>query len=187
MDEVPRSVRLAGNRVLVGLPSLALCALETAKGRLDWCTFQLRVPMVGLPLVDDRHVYAALLDGTLRTLERGSGTLVRSEQLKGRPGAGPSPLGSNIVVPLLSNEFVIVTPAGQMSRVPAPSTARLFAAVGIASDARLLAGLSATLTEDMTLSLLEPAPSPAVPALPANLGLPGGLVRGHPVILHPRP
>jgi outer membrane protein assembly factor BamB len=166
MDTVPQAVDLAGTRVLVGLPRLAACALDERNGRIDWCTYKLRVPSVGRPAVDERQIYLALLDGTLRTLDQ-SGTLVRTVDLQGRPTAGPSPIGPDLAVPVSGNEIVIVSSGGRVGRVPPPAGAQIVARVGVVNEPRAIASLASTLRLNMTLSLLRPASPPPPPPAPA--------------------
>jgi hypothetical protein len=90
--------------------------------------------------------------------------------LDGRPAAGPSRVGTDLAVPLSSSEFVIISPAGRISRVPAAAASQILVRAGVAGDARRLVRLSTTMKLDMTLSALQPAPAPApaVPAAPAS-------------------
>lgn len=172
MDDVPLSTQSTGSRVLVGLPRLAACALHESDGSIDWCTHLLRVPSIGRASVDDRYLHMALLDGTLRTLDRHTGTLLRTDVLDGRPAAGPTRLGTDLAVPLSSSEFVIVSSAGRISRVPPTAASQIMVRAGVATEARRLVRLSSTMRLDMTLSALQPAPTPepapAVQTAPAT-------------------
>jgi outer membrane protein assembly factor BamB len=156
MDKAPIAVTPAGDRWLVGVPHLALCALRDSSGAFDWCTSQLRVPSVGRPYVGDKKIYLALLDGTLRTLDRHSGNLARTDRLVGRPATGPLPLGSDLAIPLVSNEFIVVSPDGRLSRVPAPATAGVYSRVGVAPESRSIVTLGVSLSQQMTLSVSRP-------------------------------
>jgi outer membrane protein assembly factor BamB len=155
MDKAPIAVTPAGDHWLVGVPHLALCALRDSSGTVDWCTLILRVPSVGRPYVSDKKIYLALLDGTLRTLDR-SGNLARTDRLVGRPATGPLPLGSDLAIPLVSNEFIVASPDGRLSRLPAPATAGVYSRVGVASESRSIVTLGVSLTQQMTLSVSTP-------------------------------
>jgi hypothetical protein len=169
LDEPAQMVSLAGDRVIVGLPRLAACALDVSRGRIDWCTDRLRVPFVGRPAVDDNRIYLALLDGTLRVLDRRTGTLLRSDQLPGRPASGPVSIGTDLAVPLTNNAFVLLSSAsGRLTRVAPPAgTPLTLSRAAILTDPRTLVTLSVSLRMNMTLAVYTPTAGAASGALPA--------------------
>jgi outer membrane protein assembly factor BamB len=166
LDEPAHTVSLAGDRVIVGLPKIAACALGVSRGRIDWCTSRLRVPFVGHPAVNADRIYLALLDGTLRTLDRRTGTLLQSDQLQGRPASGPVSIGSELAVPLTNNAFVLLSLAsGRLTRVAPPPAAPLLSRAAILADPRRLVTLSTSLRRTMTLAVYAPTvPVPSTPA-----------------------
>jgi outer membrane protein assembly factor BamB len=178
LDEPAQMVSLAGDRVIVGLPTIAACALGASGGRIDWCTYRLRVPFVGRPAVDGDRIYLALLDGTFRALDRRTGTLLRSDQLRGRPASGPVSIGGDLAVPLTNNAFVLLSPSsGRLTRVDPPPAAPLLSRAAILGAPPVLVTLSTSLRHSMTLAVYTPAvpaaPS-ASPAAAAPLASPGG-------------
>lgn len=123
-DDVPRAVTLAGDRVYLTLPLVAVCAVLPSSGRLDWCTAELRVPAVGPPVIYADRLYLALLDTTLRAFDPNSGTMLRRDSLRGRPASAPMIVGAILLTPLLQNAFAVVRPSGALTVVPAPGAPR---------------------------------------------------------------
>jgi hypothetical protein len=186
LDEPAHTVSLAGDRVIVGLPRIAACALAASRGRTEWCTSLLRVPFVGHPAVVGERIYLALLDGTLRTLERRTGTLLRSDQLQGRPAGGPVSIGSELAVPLTNNAFMLLSLAnGRLTRVAPPPADPLLSRAAILAEPRRLVTLSTSMRKTMTLAVYVPTPAVAVPAPPAANSAPAATIPGAPA--DPRP
>jgi outer membrane protein assembly factor BamB len=163
-DTLPTWTMVSEDRVLVGLPRLATCAL-TSTGGYAWCTYQAKVPAVGPPLAEQNRLYLALRDGSFLTLDR-SGTKIRSDALEGPPALPPGRIGNDLVVPLKTNAFIVVTPPGTISRVPAADGLRILQQAVVATAGQRLVSLATTVTEDMTLSVFRPKP-PAPPSAAA--------------------
>jgi outer membrane protein assembly factor BamB len=175
LDDTPRWVLATEHRIFVGLPKIAACAIPTVSGPPhDWCTFQVRVPSVGPPLLEDRWLFLALWNGSLITLNRETGTEVRSDNLEGRAAFQPGRIGADVVVPLTNSSVTIVSPAGTITRLSSPENLRVLQQAAITSIGTVVT-LSTTMQEDMTLSAYRPKPA-GTPAsstnAPAGTGVP---------------
>jgi outer membrane protein assembly factor BamB len=121
----------------------------------DWHYLSL-APVVGRPANDDRWLFAAFLDNTVRAFDLGIGNLRWKIQLSGRPAAGPFLAGDQIGVVTTSGTLVLirrrdgalVPPPGS---TPNPSAAAATAAVDPAAAA-------------------TPAPAATPPATPTASG-----------------
>jgi outer membrane protein assembly factor BamB len=70
---------------------------------------EVRVNIVGAPVVDDRCVYAAFMDNAVRAFRRGPGSSCFSARtLTGRPAVAPLLSGAYIVVALTTGELVVL-------------------------------------------------------------------------------
>jgi hypothetical protein len=122
-------------------------------------------------------VYFTALDNVLWAVSRGSGSVQWRQGLSYRPAAGPVVLGEHVLVP------------GPVESMPAYS-ARTGTPVGaITFAARLVAlpllgqigglsfavGVTGSLENRWTITLLEPSPVPPIPVVPLT-GLPGEAV-----------
>ena len=71
--------------------------------------FPIKVNIVGAPVADDRCVYAAFMDNSVRAFRRGSGTSCWSARaLTGRPASGPMLTGGQLVIPLTTSDLVVI-------------------------------------------------------------------------------
>lgn len=193
-DRAPVQVTAHGANVYVGLADGRLCSLRARDGRNEWC-FPFRVPMAGAPAADDRFVYAALLEGTLRALDRRDGAMARQTPLGHRPGAGPWLTESSLIVALTTGEFLLVNrdAAQTTARVtmPATSVSQLLERASVSRDGRAMVTLTIAPGGDRRLSayrvtspamavsrmLTEPpikalAPAPAARVVPARQAAP---------------
>jgi outer membrane protein assembly factor BamB len=76
-------------------------------GRVNW-TAKTGSPTIGEPDADERNVYVALLDNTLRALDREGGTERWKTLLTARPASGPIVAGGHLVLPMRLGELMIV-------------------------------------------------------------------------------
>jgi outer membrane protein assembly factor BamB len=174
LDETALWVTATDDRIFVGLPKLAACALLVRAGPPPRCTFQVRMPSVGPPLVEGRLLFLALGNGSLIALDRDTLDLVRSDNLEGRAAFSPGRIKNDILVPLTNSTIAVISPAGAMTRLSSPADLRVLRQATIASAAGTIVTLSTTLQENMTLSAYRPAP-PALRVTPLTSSLTLGI------------
>jgi len=116
----PSELATAANRLFFGAEDGFLYAYPLTSEDAAWA-FPIRVKPIGAPVVDDRCVYAAFLDNTIRGFRRGPGTQCWSPRtLPGRPAAGPMLSGKMLVVPLTNADLVVVDTKDGRIRGPKP-------------------------------------------------------------------
>ena len=181
LDRAPESLVPYPPFTYAALPSGTLCWLRDRDGRRDPC-FPLRVPIVGRPVVDQRGLYVALLDGSLRSLDRRSGVMRRTDSLGHRPGTGPWLIDKGLIVALTTGEVVLLDldtgrVAARVAMPDARSTQLLEGAV-MSPDGRVLVTLTIAPGGDRRLAAYRPSdpllmplrvvPAPRVTALPTG-------------------
>jgi outer membrane protein assembly factor BamB len=139
----PGELAASGDRFYFAADDGVLYAYKFKNEDPDWA-FEIRVNGIGAPVVDDRCVYAAFLDNSVRAFHRGSGSKCWSSRtLKGRPAAGPLLAGTQIVIPLTTGELVQVgikdgksaSPADGAASSSAPPAAATLQAIAASPDA----------------------------------------------------
>jgi outer membrane protein assembly factor BamB len=104
----PGELAAAGDRFYFAADDGVVYAYKFKGEDPDWA-FPIHVIGVGAPAIDDRCVYVAFLDNSVRAFHRGSGGSCWSTRtLKGRPAAGPLVAGAHLVIPLTTGELVVV-------------------------------------------------------------------------------
>lgn len=103
------SIRALDDRVFVGCADKYFYCLAAKNGKTKW-RWRAGAVSVGTPSVDERFVYFVALDGVLRALDRGNGSLRWQALIPNQPSAGP----------FLSNRRLLVP--GIVPEVPAYST-----------------------------------------------------------------
>jgi hypothetical protein len=104
----PVELAAAGDRVYFGAADGFVYGYRFDDEDPSWA-WPIGVDAVGAPAIDDRCVYVALVDNSVRAFRRGSGNLCWSSRpVTGRPAAGPLLAGSHLVVPLTTGELVIL-------------------------------------------------------------------------------
>ena len=141
LDTVALTLTASRNRVYVGTRDATICAFSQATGRVSW-RYLVGIPAVGDPVTDDRHVYVAQLDNTLKRYDAGSGKLIDSEALRNRPALGPRVAGDTIAVPLATGSigFVSRSLPSKLTRLTPDIPPRLDA-VTVSADGTLLVTL----------------------------------------------
>jgi outer membrane protein assembly factor BamB len=141
----PGELSAAGDRFYFAADDGLVYAYKFKNEDPDWA-FPIRVNGIGAPVVDDRCVYVAFLDNSVRAFHRGSGSYCWSSRpLKGRPAAGPLLAGDQLVIPLTTGELVLlgikdgksaraVDGAASSSTPPAAATLQAIAASPDASS-----------------------------------------------------
>jgi hypothetical protein len=165
LDVAPSALVIARNRIYMATAEKSVCAYRTADGRLAWC-FPVRVPSIGDPVVDDRYLYAAFQDNTLRIFDRNNGALVRSVPLNALPVSGPWLAGTLLALPVHTTEFVFLnvsaagvhsSPAIRLS-TPAERDSPSALAAGGSNDGSLLAMLTRSPAERLLVCFRRSAP-----------------------------
>jgi outer membrane protein assembly factor BamB len=187
----PAALAAVDDAIYVAAPDGTLQALSARNGTVRW-SFPLRVPIVGEPFAGDRFVHVILLDNSMRTFDRRSGAMLRTDGLGHRPAAGPWVTGDLAVVGLTTGEFIVLNPAtGRIEtrlRVPEGDVANVLESAAIGPDTFWLASItiapggerrlaayrhnppvSVTTEEELVMPSLpgmpdmESSPSPALP------------------------
>lgn len=105
----PAAIAAADDSIYLAMPDGTLQAVNARNGSVRW-SFPLRVPIVGEPFASERFVHVVLLDNSLRTFDRRSGAMLRTDGLGHRPAAGPWVTGSSAVIGLTTGEFLVLDP-----------------------------------------------------------------------------
>jgi outer membrane protein assembly factor BamB len=94
-------VAAAGTRVYAGSVDNYFYCLDASDGRELW-RWRTGADVIGMPVVDDNHVYFVSLDNILRALDRSHGAQRWMRALPLRPNTGPVLIGQTIIVSGLS-------------------------------------------------------------------------------------
>jgi hypothetical protein len=171
-------------QVHAGLTDGRLCTIRERDGHIEWC-YPLRVPMAGPPVADEGHVYAALLESTVRTLDRRNGAMIRQDRLGHRPGFGPRLSGNSLIVALTTGEFLVLDrTTGRARRVTMPNAgvSQFLEEAVVAPDGLGLASLTVAPGGNRRLIAYRPSilwppapafPAPAIRTLPTPPAAPG--------------
>lgn len=106
----------------------------TGEPKLAWR--QERIGSIGTPVVDDRAVYFALLDNSMKAFSAGGGTQQWDHVLESRPLTGPLRLGDTLGIALTNGRVAEVAvkdgkQTAPASAVPGPAVRLLTAAAAI--------------------------------------------------------
>jgi outer membrane protein assembly factor BamB len=93
----PNQILALDDRLYVGSEDNFLYCVTTKDGRVGW-RWRTGGDVIGLPIVDERHVFFVALDNVMRALDRESGVQKWMRPLPLRPTSGPVRVGSSIVV-----------------------------------------------------------------------------------------
>lgn len=150
------------DRVYFGTKENFACAYHAATGQRDWC-YPVRVTPVGRAALDAEHVYWAFLDNTVRVFDRRNGARRQSVALNARPLDGPQLGGTQLIVPLVTGEFVFFTPGDTFTPTrfddPAAKVAPpLMQASAVAPDGSSLAMLTVSPTGRSLVMFASTAP-----------------------------
>lgn len=115
----PESLVAADDRLYLSAADAALYSYRTS-GEPDWAWKFPLLRAIGQPIVDDRKVYFALLDNTVRGFERMGGTQQWSHVLPSRPLTGPFQAGASLVIALTTGQVVELSP--MEGKIHAPAT-----------------------------------------------------------------
>ena len=89
LETTPRALLATRGRLYFGGDDGVFYAYRQAPGRdYEW-RYDTLTPVIGLPTADDRRLYAAFLDNTVRAFDLGVGNQRWQRQLTSRPAAGP--------------------------------------------------------------------------------------------------
>ena len=104
--EAPIAALLAlDDQLVFGTTAKKMTSIELSRGHERW-TWDLGGDMAGRPAADDKHIYFASRDNTLRALDRKSGNMRWKATLASRPAGGPLRLGDALLMPLVSKQIV---------------------------------------------------------------------------------
>ena len=101
----PESLAATDDRLYFSGSDAALHSVRTTGQAGDEWRFPL-LGAIGDPVADDRQVYFALRDNSIRAFERQGGSLRWDRPVAHRPAAGPMRMGSNLVVALANGAVV---------------------------------------------------------------------------------
>jgi outer membrane protein assembly factor BamB len=93
------------DQLVFGTTSKDMTSIDLSRGRERW-TRRLGGDMAGRPAADEKHIYFAARDNTLRALDRKSGNMRWKATLASRPAGGPLRLGDALLMPLVSNQIL---------------------------------------------------------------------------------
>jgi outer membrane protein assembly factor BamB len=120
------SLSLAGDQLIMSGSDDALYSFRVeASLKKNWKsrTYR-RLQPIGQALFDERWVYLAIIDNTLRAFDRSSGSQRWTQSLDSRPMAGPTLLAGTLVIPLVNGELAQVTAATGSKAAAQPPGAR---------------------------------------------------------------
>ena len=93
----PTGLLATDDRLYAGSTDNFFYALDSRDGRVAW-RWRTGADLVGIPVVDERHVYFVSLDNALRALSRKSGVQRWLRLLPLRPTRGPLEVGGTLIV-----------------------------------------------------------------------------------------
>jgi outer membrane protein assembly factor BamB len=181
-----------GDRVFIGSAAKIFCSVKMQNGQEDWC-FPVGAVVFGRAAVSASHVYYVALDNLLRAHERRRGELKWHTDLKYRPSAGPTIVGTSVSAPglwsvLQAFDGVTGKPVTQLTLGDKLAGVPVF--ITSIEDGRiLLAAVTGSLNNQWTLTLAGPPPMtpPVLPIVPLTV-LPGTPIRpGAPLVLPASP
>jgi outer membrane protein assembly factor BamB len=147
LDGAPTEILAFADRIYVGSADKWFYSFSAATGEVSW-KFRVGAALRGRPAADSTRVYAAAIDNVVRAFDRVSGALRWHPSVPFRPSAGPTVIGSTVVVPGTSLEIrafraATGSPAGTIT-VPDPlATAPAFGvADGVPAMAAVTGGLA---------------------------------------------
>lgn len=115
----PESLTATDDRLYLGAANATLYSYKTSGDRDPAWRFPHLPGAIGDPVTDDRHVYFALLDNSLRAFDLDGGSQRWSRGVDSRPIGGPMLLGENPVVALSTGYLVELTARDGQVRAPA--------------------------------------------------------------------
>lgn len=176
----PSDPLVIGDRVYAGTSDKLLLALHAGSGRKDWIRV-VGAEVRGRPAVDDRHLYFAAADNTIRALDRGDGAIEWWQGLSYRPAGGPVVWPGGVLVPginvLLLPVFAPRTgaAAGRISLARNLARPPLFAE---RPEGRIeLVAITGGLDDTWALTLMVPSSVPSLSLQPLTT-LPGEPLAG---------
>jgi outer membrane protein assembly factor BamB len=166
--------------VYVALQSGTVCALNDRNGRERWC-FPLRVPAADSPVIDGDQLRVALLDNSLRALQRMNGAMSPPLSLGARPAAGPWLSGPSLVVPVTTGELVVIDrrTAAVSARlgVPGATSSHVLERAGINDARTAMASLTLAPGGRRRLTVYRTRPGVRWQILPRARVVPGALLK----------
>lgn len=112
---IPGQIKAAAGRLFVVTANGTVCAFRETDGRAGW-DYPTHMPAIGSVEVDANHVYAALIDNTLRAYDARSGNDRWRTPLNARPVDGPTLLAGKLVLGLTSGEILTLEPANGLGK-----------------------------------------------------------------------
>jgi outer membrane protein assembly factor BamB len=166
----PTEPLVYGDRVFVGSAAKEFCSIRIRDGTEDWC-FRVGAGIIGSAVADESHVYYVALDNLLRAHDRGNGALRWKKDLRYRPSAGPTLVGTTVSAPgrfrqLQAFQTATGAPDGQLTLPEALVAVPVFIEPENGQPTRL-AALAGGLPNLWKLTLAGPPP-PAPPTLPVG-------------------
>lgn len=176
MRGAPSEIAALGKRVYVGSEDKWFYCLDAKDGGPEW---QMRVgtATIGRPVIDAAHVYFNAMDNYVRALDRHSGAVRWQYGLPFRPIAGPSVVGTVVVVPGTAEVLQALDAAGGKPVKPIPFGAPVASPPSYLelNGVPVAAAITGALNVEWRLSLFEPstqiptAPITSLPGLPVSL------------------
>jgi outer membrane protein assembly factor BamB len=173
--EAPIAALLAlDDQLVFGTTAKLMTSVDLARGRERW-TWELGGDMAGRPAADDKHIYFAARDNTLRALDRKSGNMKWKAILPSRPAGGPLRLGDALLMPLVSKQIVGFDPATGKPSVTAAAAEEIGLQPYVRRDVRQTLPQLITVSREGQLQgfgrRFEPVPQtlaelPGAPAVP---------------------
>ncbi|HEY7500469.1 MAG TPA: PQQ-binding-like beta-propeller repeat protein [Vicinamibacterales bacterium] len=172
----PTEPLVSGDRVYFGTAAKKFCSVRTTREE-DWC-FPIGAAVVGAPVTDGARVYFVALDNQLYALDRGSGNRRWKQDLRYRPSAGPSIVGTTVSAPgreakLQAFDVVKGTPGAALTLPALMVEVPVFIPAADGAPVKF-AALAGGLENVWKLTLAwPPPPRPAVPQVAPLTELPG--------------
>jgi hypothetical protein len=120
MDFVASYLSTTEDSVVVTTKNHLLCSYRLPAKKPSWC-HSFGIPAAGPAVFDDRNVYVAYLDNTVRVFKRGDGAMRASPTLSNRPKGRMQFVGSLLAVPLTTATASFVSPAESFLVLPLTS------------------------------------------------------------------
>ncbi|MCA1586988.1 MAG: PQQ-binding-like beta-propeller repeat protein, partial [Acidobacteria bacterium] len=165
------------DQLIAGTTGNFVQSFELTNGRRRW-RWRVGADVVGSGAADDGFIYFVALDNVLRAVDRRSGNLRWSRPLPARPSTGPVRVDDAVLVPFVSSEIAVFSPADGKPIVTIKGIGELGAQPYLRSNPAPTAARLITVNREGTLqgfaSRMEPPPAPLETLPGARVGGDGG-------------
>lgn len=159
------------DQLVFGTAAKDLTSVDLKRGRENW-RWPLGGDLAGVPDADDKHIYFASRDNTVRAIDRKSGNLRWIADLASRPAGGPLRINDTVFQPLVSSQIVGFDPKNGKPTVTATAAGEIGVQPYVRRDVRRTQPQLITVSREGQLQGFGRRFEPVPQALPELPGLP---------------